>query len=76
MTLMLVCTILGLILVLIQAARRIFSTFNLYRDVKVGPKNRFDHLWYLVKGVFVESPRKLLCMWCKFRGISQEIPLV
>ncbi|OAE34202.1 hypothetical protein AXG93_1593s1610 [Marchantia polymorpha subsp. ruderalis] len=59
-----------------EAARRIFSTFNLYRDVKVGPKNRFDHLWYLVKGVFVESPRKLLCMWCKFRGISQEIPLV
>ncbi|BFI41790.1 hypothetical protein MPTK2_8g02615 [Marchantia polymorpha subsp. ruderalis] len=74
-TLMTVCTILGLLLVFIQAASRIFSTFKLYRDVKVGVKNRFVHLWYLVKGVFIEAPRKLICMPCNNRGISHEIPL-
>ncbi|BBN18449.1 hypothetical protein MPTK1_8g02615 [Marchantia polymorpha subsp. ruderalis] len=74
-TLMTVCTILGLLLVFIQAARRIFYTFKLYRDVKVGVKNRDDHLWYLVKGVFIEAPRKLICMPCNNRGISHEIPL-
>ncbi|BFI41788.1 hypothetical protein MPTK2_8g02600 [Marchantia polymorpha subsp. ruderalis] len=74
-TLMTVCTILGSLLVFTQAFRRIFYTFKLYRDVKVGVKNRFDHLWYLVKGVFIEAPRRLICMPCNNRGISHDIPL-
>ncbi|BFI21509.1 hypothetical protein MPTK1_8g03510 [Marchantia polymorpha subsp. ruderalis] len=74
-TLMTVCTILGLLLVLVQAARRIFSTFKLYLDVKVGVKTRFDHLWYLAHGVLVSSPRQLLCLPFRFRRTSYEIPL-
>ncbi|OAE35841.1 hypothetical protein AXG93_4225s1460 [Marchantia polymorpha subsp. ruderalis] len=60
---------------LMEAARRIFYTFKLYRDVKVGVKTRFDHLWYLAHGVLVSSPRQLLCLPFRFRRTSYEIPL-
>ncbi|OAE27565.1 hypothetical protein AXG93_2779s1130 [Marchantia polymorpha subsp. ruderalis] len=71
-TLMLVTTILGLILVLIEALRSIFSTFQRYLDVKVGFITPWDPAWYLAYGMLCVSPKELVTMPFKIKEPNSE----